>query len=43
MHNTDPDPIRIQDFDDRNFFKKITAAKKKIGIKNYNLHIPRPP
>jgi hypothetical protein len=36
--NTDPDPIRIQGFNDQKF-KKITA-KKIVGIKNYNLPIP---
>jgi hypothetical protein len=44
--NTDPDrdPIRIQGFDDQKLKKKkITAEKKKFGIKNYNLPIPKPP
>jgi hypothetical protein len=41
--NTDPDPIRIQGFNDQKM-KKIRAEKKKIfKIKNYNLPIPRPP
>ncbi len=41
--NTDPDPIRIQGFDDQ---KLENIYKKKIlffKIKNYNLPIPRPP
>ncbi len=42
--NTDPDPIRIQVFNDKKL-KKITAEKKKKKkfIKNCNLPIPRPP
>jgi hypothetical protein len=38
----DPDPIRIQGFNDQKL--KINAEKKKIfWIKNFNLSIPRPP
>ncbi len=42
--DTDPDPIRIQGFNDQKF-KKIPAEKKIkfFFIKNYNLPIPRPP
>jgi hypothetical protein len=30
--NTDPDPIRIQDFDDQKLEKKITAEKKELNF-----------
>jgi hypothetical protein len=40
----DPDPIRIQGFNDQKL-KKITAEKKLnfFWIKNCSLPIPRPP
>jgi hypothetical protein len=43
--NTNPDPIRIQGFNDQKLKKKITAEKNLnfFGIKTYNLPIPRPP
>jgi hypothetical protein len=43
--NADPDPIRIQDFDDQKLEKIYSWEKnrKKFVIKNYNLHIPWPP
>jgi hypothetical protein len=42
--DTDPDPIRIQGFNDQKLKKK--QLKKKLNfflIKNCNLPIPRPP
>jgi hypothetical protein len=43
--NTDPDPIRIQGFNDLKLKKKITAGNKKILDQKlpYNLPIARPP
>jgi hypothetical protein len=41
--NIDPDPIRIQGFNDQKL-KKITAEKiTNFWIKNYNVPLPRPP
>ncbi len=42
--NTDPDPIRMQGFDDQQLGKIYSWKKIKFFlIKNYNLPIPRPP
>jgi hypothetical protein len=43
--DTDPDPIRIQGFNDQKL-KKNNSWQKKLNfflIKNCNLPIPRPP
>jgi hypothetical protein len=42
--NTDPDPIRIQGFNDQKLKQKLQLKKFNFfGSKNYNLPIPRPP
>jgi hypothetical protein len=43
--DTDPDPIRIQGFNDQKLKEKkqLKKNKKNFLIKNCNLPIPRPP
>jgi hypothetical protein len=40
--DTDPDPIRIQGFNDQNLFKKITAEKENKNFFDQKLQFTYP-